>query len=315
MTRVVVVSNPHASRRRFEPLQRALASADNVRWITTESPEDADLQVSSLAADVDLLVLDGGDGTVQRALSTLLRCRETPGPKLAILPGGSTNMTAYDISGARSWRESASHLLRLIDRPPDEWPCAPRPVIRLQRFADEPPIYGMCFGAGAVIRGIEFCQERIFRLGIRGEIASGLALGRALWGILRHEQAFDTPISVAMTIDDEAHMELSANLVVVSALDRLFLGFTPFWGSGDGALHFTALRKGADAFARTLPRLLRGNPSRSMTPEAGYSSGKLNRLRVTMDGPYVIDGEIFPAPEGAALTLDATPRWDFVKLV
>ncbi len=127
MARVAVISNPHAGRRRSIGLQRELERAGTVSWLTTSSPEEANTEIARVANDVDLLVLDGGDGTVQRALSVLFQMPEARTPRIAILPGGSTNMTACDISGRRSWRESAAHLVRLVKRDPTEWPRTPRP--------------------------------------------------------------------------------------------------------------------------------------------------------------------------------------------
>lgn len=315
MARVAVISNPHAARRRSVALQRELERASNVQWFTTSSPEDADARIASVADDVDLLVLDGGDGTVQRALSALFQAREARSPSIAILPGGSTNMTAYDISGPSSWRKSAAQLLRLVNRDPTEWPRTPRPVIRLQSAGDGSPVYGMCFGAGAVISGIEYCHDWIYRLGIRGEWAPGLALARTVWGLATHEKAFSTPVDLTVALENEATLVMPAKLMLVSAIKRMFLGFTPFWGSGEGALRCTIVRHGADAFVRTLPSFLRGRPSPRMTLDGGYWSEKLNSVRVSMRAPYAVDGEIFPAPASGTLELRATAPIEFVKLI
>ncbi|MEE9255043.1 MAG: diacylglycerol kinase family protein [Pseudomonadales bacterium] len=314
MARVAVISNPHASRRRSEALLRDLQRAANVEWHSTDSAAEADALIANLPEDVELLVLDGGDGTVQRALTALLHERESPVPKIAILPSGSTNMSAFDISGRRSWHESAAELLRLTKRDASEWPRAARPVIRLRSPGAERPICGMFFGTGVIVQGIEYCHDWIYRLGIRREWAPGFALLRAVWGVARREAAFSAGVSLTIAVEDEPEFELCATLLMVSALDRLFLGLTPFWGTGDGALHFTLVRQGAKAFLRSLPNILRGRETPRTTPAGGYWSENLNRVRLTLGGPYTIDGEIFPAPEGGALQLEATPPVEFVRL-
>ena len=53
---------------------------------------------AALATDPDLLLLWGGDGTVQRALDTVAR-RKTPDVPIAVLPAGTSNLFAsnFDI--------------------------------------------------------------------------------------------------------------------------------------------------------------------------------------------------------------------------
>ncbi len=176
------------------------------------------------------------------------------------------------------------------------------------------PVYGMCFGAGAVISGVEYCHKWIERIGIRGMWAPGLAVARTVWGLATREEAFSTPVDLTVACEDEARLAMSAKLIIVSAIKRLFLGFTPFWGSGEGTLRCTVVRDDADSFVRTLPSFLRGRPSARMTPDGGYWSEKLNGLRVTLRAPYAVDGEIFPAPASGALEIQAMPPIEFVKL-
>ena len=60
---------------------------------------------AALATDPDLLLLWGGDGTVQRALDTVAR-RKTPDVPIAVLPAGTSNLFAsnfdipHELSGA-----------------------------------------------------------------------------------------------------------------------------------------------------------------------------------------------------------------------
>jgi diacylglycerol kinase family enzyme len=60
---------------------------------------------AALATDPDLLLLWGGDGTVQRTLDTVAR-RKTPDVPIAVLPAGTSNLFAsnfdipHELSGA-----------------------------------------------------------------------------------------------------------------------------------------------------------------------------------------------------------------------
>lgn len=293
---------------------RELRRVKGLAWHDTSSAAEADAVIASLPEDLDLLAVNGGDGTLQHALTTLLQRRDAPLPRIAMLPGGSTNMSAFDISGRRSWRESAAHLLAVLKHEPSEWPCTGRHVIEVHRPGEELSAYGMFFGTGVVVRGIEYCHEWIYRLGIRNEWAPGLALLRAVWGIARREAAFTEGVHVALARPGHDAQELCAKFLIVSSLGRMFLGLRPFWDQEGEPLHFTLVRQGAEAFLRTLPSLLRGRRTPGMTSANGYWSGSLNALGLSLDGPYTIDGEIFAAPETGALEIKATPPIQFVKL-
>ena len=97
---------------------------------------------------------------------------------------------------------------------------------------------------------------------------------------------------------------LDTSFMCIATLERLFLGMTPFWGSGSGDLAMTIVRENPERLLRTLPALLRGRPNRYLTPDNGYTSARLDTLQIESDGEYMLDGEIFPAAENP-LQLDA----------
>ncbi len=68
----------------------------------------------------------------------------------------------------------------------------------------------------------------------------------------------------------------------------------PYWGRESGALHVSLIRDRPERFLRTLPALLRGRPGRYATAEAGYRSHNAERISLSMDGVFVLDGEMHP---------------------
>ncbi len=66
----------------------------------TKSVSDIDLLCERDAAEADLIIVLGGDGTASKAAS--LFCG---GPPLVLLPGGTRNLLAHALYGVRAWPE------------------------------------------------------------------------------------------------------------------------------------------------------------------------------------------------------------------
>ena len=308
VVRAAVITNATSARnrRRVERIERALGR--NVDHRVCDSIEDLPKVVDDLLrARVELLGVNGGDGTIHSVLTDLAQKCEGDFPTLALLPGGSTNMTARDINaGPLSLRAALASFVAAIERPPK---TVSRCAIRA-RDGSRPPQIGFLFGMGAVIRGIEYCHERIFALGIRKELASGIAMARAAWGIARREPVFAQGVALDARFDGEAHRG-RASIFLVTALDALFLGIKPFWGPGEGPLAVTWVADDARRFLRTFPALLRGEADRLHECE-GYLSRRAHRVEVRGDDRYTIDGEIYRAQ--GDLVLDDYRPLSFVPL-
>jgi len=294
--RVALISNPHSARnrKRLAELDERLAGRA-LHHVSHDLGRIDETVRDVAAADLDLLGINGGDGTVHRVLTALAsqgllrRCA-----RIAVLPGGSTNMTAHDLNGGPlSLNHAFDAFLRAVDGHAD---TVTREAVAI-RTDDRPTQLGFFFGMGAIIRGIEFCHQRIFALGIRKEWASGAALLRAAWGIARRERVFAEGVDLEAKFDERA-IEGRASIFLVSTLARLFLGIKPFWGEGDGALASTWVAEDAERFLRTLPALLRGDQAR-LESRRGYTSTRAMHVAVRGGEQYTIDGEIYRTASSA----------------
>jgi diacylglycerol kinase (ATP) len=333
---VVIISNPSAarSRRRVEALRQALPdSATLSHCVTVQSAELAKLVGHDQWQPADLLVVNGGDGSVQHVLTELLNnCPAARLPRVACLPGGSTNMTAFDINAHRSFQRCLATLGIVAAGTPDPAATAAgtRPVVRVvAEGSDGRARYGLFFGIGTIVQGIEFFHQRVRPSGGVHELGAGVAMARAVWGIMRRQPPFAEPLRVAIGesrsgaarecaagADGEEWQTLAVRLLLVTALDRLFLGMRPYWGhaqDGDGGLKTTLVESRARRFLLSLPRLLSGRPGNGMTPEHGYRSGRTEHLRLRFDGSFTLDGELF-ANRGATMTVQSSVPVRFVPL-
>jgi diacylglycerol kinase (ATP) len=265
----------------------------DIRHIETPSLSDLPAAVETLLADgVELLGINGGDGTIHLVLSALWRASAgQPLPALAFIPSGTTNMSARDINGGVVSARKA--LDAMLTAAAGNATTVPRHLLHVHCTGAEPQL-GLCLGMGAVVRGIEYCHERIFSLGLRDEWATGVALLRAGWGIARRESVFADGVPLDISIDGEHH-ESRASIFLISALAELMLGIRPFWGGGEEPLRVTLVREHAHRFMRSFPDLLRGRPVPHLTEAAGYLSRRGHTIEIRGECPYTIDGEIYHA--------------------
>ena len=94
--------------------------------------------------------------------------------------------------------------------------------------------------------------------------------------------------------------------MIATSLNRLLFGCRPYWGDGEG-MHNTWVFAEAQGRVRRSLRLLRGDASLGRLP--GYASGNRTDLELELDGPYVIDGELFDNRGPLRLSLSEPLQW------
>jgi len=243
---------------------------------------------------VDVVAINGGDGTIHAALTALFRENpfEVP-PTLALLRAGTASMLAKDI-GLRGSRDQALRkLLGWVESGSGDSVVLQRPVLRVQIAADTQPLYGMFFGAAAVYQGIRFFHAKLKRKGIRVELAHGLILARYLLALAAGNRKVVTPEFMTIDFNEGPTEKREILLLLISTLERLILGLHPYWGSEPGALHFTAIDARPKRVLRVVFDLLRGRTCRHLVPELGYRSHNISRMRLILQGGFTLDGELY----------------------
>jgi hypothetical protein len=300
---ICVISNPTSgNNRKWQArIEARLAAYPHVRHHVTGSPQEARALVPVLAASrPDVVVINGGDGTIAAALGMILdHWAPDRLPLIVVLPGGTANMTAGDIGTASSHRRALGRFFRWLDRgAPLDGDIRERHVMRVDGAADGQVRYGMFLGTGAIMQATKFAHSHVHSRGLGGEISLGMVLVRAVWGLIRQDPRFYQPTHVRMDMTGAGTARMSRDeapmlLLVASTLERLFLGIRPFWASAEAPIGLTAIRGGAARFARAFPSVLRGNPNRHVTAENGYESFRAGQIDLRFEGDLNLDGEVF----------------------
>ena len=194
----------------------------------------------------------------------------------ALLPGGTTNMSANAINDSHRLMKSLKRLAEQAALPADQRRRVTRPLVRVATDGIEDQ-FGFCASVGVVLRGMRHFREFVGARGLRGELATGISVVRGLAGVARNSGGWSDTPPVTATIVDSGESWKDQILVVATSLDRLMLGFTPWWGEGDGPLHLFGLARGPKGLLRQAPAMLRGRPGPGLTPERGYRSAEDHR--------------------------------------
>ncbi len=301
--RLIVLSNPTSgnNRKGQAAFVERLAGYREVAHHVTRTLAEARALAPQLAGGApDVVVINGGDGTIAAALGMILdHWPHDRLPLVMVLPGGTANMTAGDIGIAASHRRAVGRFFRWLDRgAPMDGEVRTRHLMRVEGASDGQTRHGMFLGTGAVMQATQYAHSDVHSRGLGGEVSLALILIRALWGLIRRDPRFYQPTQVSMTLRDATGASVTREtapmlILVASTLERLSLGIRPFWAPRDAAIALTAIRGGAARFPRAILSLLRGHPNRHVTPENGYESFRADRIELFFDGELNLDGELF----------------------
>jgi len=329
--RVLLISNPGSghNRRDFAAFEQRIGRYPWVSHVITASPREADARlVAWQEAPPDYLIVNGGDGTAAHIFGLVLRLwSPEQRPPLVVLPGGTANMTAGDLGLSDSRKKALKRLFRWVDRgchqagkPTQRW------VMRLEPYPEAQPHYGVFLGAGVIVQATQYAHQSVHARGLSGGISLGLVLLRTVWGLMRRCPRFYKSLTVDFSLEqartgaapeaEPARLSGQREMVilVISSLERLFLGINPFWVGGPQPLRLTFVDEGATRFLSTFISIIRGRANRHAQAKNGYESYRAARAQFFFDGQFNMDGEIIPVSrDSGPARLSAEGPLSFVR--
>ncbi len=271
------------------------------------------------AAGVEVIAINGGDGTVQAVVSALINANPfaAPPPPLAVLSGGMTNMIAEDVGSRGQPSASARKLIAKLSR--EDWreDVVERAMVGMQLGAGGTPVYGTFFGTSSIYRAIIYARTHVHPMKVESNLAAGLTLGRLLLGRVLPRDSTEQILkgeAISVRFDDGTEDSGSHLLSLVTGMERLVLGSRPFWGGGPGALHYTRIAHPAPRLLRNGYRLLYGSDQRKVAPAETYFSRKADSLSVSLTEPFTLDGELFTPEPDTPVVLRGDKRVKFVRI-
>ncbi len=308
--RIGVLSNLRADQKHSK-IQRVvdlLSRYPEVFHLETANGEDVGPAMEEMERRaIDVLVLNGGDGTVQHAMTYLLR-RDGDAwqPRLAPLCGGRTNTIAGDLGARRNPVLGLAALIDTVAAGRIAELVVARPVLRVD--IEEGVQFGMFLGFGMLHRAVSFVHESLPEGKARGSLGAGIvtaalvvraAMQRDAGGIL-------TSDDIELDLDGDHFAMRPLRLAMVTTLRRLFFGINPFWGNEAAPLRTTLIEARARQVGRVAISILRGRPGPMVRSENGYHSRNVAEVNLTLDGGLILDGELFDPIPGRRVRVTAS---------
>jgi hypothetical protein len=265
-----------------------------------------------------VLAINGGDGTVQAALTEIYNgghFGDSP-PPVAVLPSGKTNLIALDLGARGDPIETLEQLIELARTDLAPYTVA-RELIALSRpGGDERPVIGMFLGGAGLAETMRYCREKIYPLGLPNGIAHAItAMAVMVKLVLGAKASFlppdSQPLSVSMSRPGR-RLSGRFSLLAVTTLDKLLLS-TDLGAHRAGTLKLLAIEERTMSVARALFAGVLGKLGRARV--RGVHFEEANEITIEGDSSHVIlDGETFRAELGRPINLKTAHPLSFVKL-
>ncbi|HEY0625418.1 MAG TPA: diacylglycerol kinase family protein [Allosphingosinicella sp.] len=322
MARVALLSNPRSTgNRSLLPRVRSFCAAHkDIFHYEVEHVDQIGTALATIAkVKPKVLVINGGDGTVQAALTELYHgghFGKEP-PPVAVLPNGKTNLIALDLGAEGDPMEALQRVLEIAKS--DMHPhIVQRELIALSDgSAGGKQVLGMFLGGAGLADTMLYCRHKIYPLGLPNGLSHVLTVIAALLSIMfgmkgRLFPPKPTPVKVSVLKHGQLQGQFA--LLMVTTLERLLLGgHSPKADASKGALQLMIIERKTLTLVRALIEAIRGRLGRHRLEGVHLERG--DEIRIEGDHSNVIlDGELFEASRGHPIVLKPTPPVPFLRL-
>jgi hypothetical protein len=264
-----------------------------------------------------VLAINGGDGTVQAALTELYNGGhfEAGAPPVAVLPSGMTNLIALDLGAQGDPVESLKRLLDIASAD-----LAPHLVARelISLSGGESgvtPVIGMFLGGAGLADVMLYCRERIYPLGLPNSVSHFITavavVLRQVFG-LRASFLPPEPAPLSVSVRREGAITGRFAFLFVTTLEKLLLS-GEVGSHGQGPLKFVAVEQKPVSMLRAFAASLVGRLGR--TKLAGVHVEEADEIAIEGEASQVIlDGETFRAGVGKPILLKPAQPLSFVRI-
>lgn len=322
MTLIALLSNPQSTGNKSGlPEMRAYcAHQPDIFHYEVEAVDQIAMALKSIAlVRPKLLVINGGDGTVQATLTEMYQggyFGDNP-PPIAVLPNGKTNLIALDLGAHGDALDTLKQMLDITRNNLEEH-LVVRKLIALSDETHSRPVLGMFLGGAGLAQIILYCRNKIYPLGLPNGVSHTIAAVATVLSMLFNASTRFLPITSSnMRISMVRHGELQGNfsVLMVTTLEKLLLRSKAGMESAEdlGNMKFVAVENNRSGLWTMVKDTLAGRfGSRA---GAGLYLERDDVIEIESDqGCVLLDGELFEARRGRPITLRTTEPVPFLRL-
>jgi hypothetical protein len=322
MASVALLSNPRSTGNRSElPRVRSFCAANkDIFHYEVEHADQIGQALRTIArVRPKVLVINGGDGTVQAALTEIYHGGHfgpTP-PPVAVLPNGKTNLIAHDLGAGGDPIEALERVLALVrtDLVPH---IVSRELIALTGGKmNGRPVLGMFLGGAGLADTILYCRHKIYPLGLPNWAAHGLTFLLGLVSVLVGRRSRLLPAKWAhlkVSVSRSGEMQGRFAFVMVTTLERLLLnGNMAGAGPRPGAMQLLVIERNLISILGALIAAFRGRLGLRRIRGVHLERGDEIRIHGGHSS-VILDGEMFEANDDKPIVLRPTAAMPFLRL-
>jgi len=322
MARVALLSNPCSTGNKslLPDVRSFCARHEDIFHYEVEHADQIGLALERIARVKPMvLVINGGDGTVQAALTEIHNGRyfgDEP-PPVAVLPNGKTNLIAHDLGAEGDPLETLKQVLD-IARSDLGRHIVERELITLQGgTSGGRPVLGMFLGGAGLADTMLYCRHKIYPLGLPNGLAHFLALTLGLLGVIVGSSGRFLPPRTGLlkiSVLKQGEMQGQFAFLMVTTLQRLlFGGMMPGAEKKLGSMQLLLIERSPRALFSALFAAIRGKLGRHRLRGVHLQRGDEIRIEGEQSG-VILDGEIFEARADRPLVLTPTAPISFLRL-
>ena len=309
MAGIGVVTNPRSRQNRRNP--RLARQLTYILGEKGEIQQPSDLDALDSAAirfrdhGIDVLCINGGDGTMSRALTAMVKAYgDKPLPKIAILRGGTMNTVAHGLKIRGTPAEILDYVVQRYHAD------APMPTVRRSLLEINGTDYGFLFGNGVISQFLEPYYEGGNATPLKAVILMVRGIFSSIFGG-SFAKRITQPFVGEVTLDGHPWPSNRWMLLAAGTVDDIGFGFRPFWQATlhPGTMHVIGtFGESPMAIVKELWRIFRAQPIEGH--EWHDDLGRELVLRSDRPITYMVDGDFHRG--GTELRLKVGPPVDFI---
>jgi hypothetical protein len=322
MASVALLSNPRSTgnRSHLPRVREFCAAHPDIFHYEVEDVEQIGEAIRTIAmVSPRVVAINGGDGTVQAALTELYSGGHFGGspPPVAVLPNGKTNLIALDLGAEGDPIKALQRVLDLVQAGELGDHVIERQLIALDSGGGARPVLGIFLGGAYLADVMLYCRNRIYPLGLPNGISHFLAAILGLFAMvfgLGGGRLPPKPEPMTVSLVRQGEFKGKFSLLIVTTLEKLLLSIrTSDRQGGGGHMKLLATDSSVGALLRMLGATWRGTLGQKQLEGVHFQQG--DEIRIEGERSNVIlDGEIFEAKNGAPIILTSTQPVPFLRL-
>lgn len=320
MVCVALLSNPKSTgnRQSLPRVRSYCASNPDIFHYEVEHVDQIGRALQTIArVDPVVIVINGGDGTVQAALTELYQGEhfKDRAPPIAVLPNGKTNLIALDLGIHGDPIKALERIVAIAKAGVTDHVVARELIALSDGQVGSRPVLGMFLGGAGLADSMLYCRNQIYPLGLSNGLSHFLTAIAVLVSLIFGLRARFLPPSshpVRISLIRDGQLAGRFSVLIVTTLERLLLGVQP-GNSQRGNMKLMAVDQSLSALLRLVWGSIFKHVGKRQIQGVHLEQGDTIRIEGARSS-VILDGELFEASEGSPIVLRSTKPVPFLRL-